>query len=136
MRPSSAAEHGLLVLFEKVVEHGREHAESDEGTESEHQASSGIEPPRTAEYMPSISMMKLPEIPGRIIAHIATAPVPKKTSRFGSLTAPFWKPSRTKATDRYPDCHCDAGRVVVGHLIPHQPATGENQAAERCGGEF
>ncbi len=53
-------------------------------------ANSGIEPPRTAAYMPSMSRMNDPEMPGRIMAQIAIAPDTKKKGRAGSDTAPAW----------------------------------------------
>src|SRR5690554_1548478 len=42
---------------------------------------------RTGAYIPIITRMKLPEMPGRIIAHIATAPAAKNVSADG-LTWP------------------------------------------------
>ena len=40
--------------------------------------------------MPIINRMNDPEMPGRIMAQIASAPAPTKTSGLGSATGPDW----------------------------------------------
>ena len=48
----------------------------------------------TAPYMPSINSRNAPLMPGRIMAHTATAPAPASTGSEGSATGPDCRPSR------------------------------------------
>ena len=89
--------------------------------------------PRKTAYIPIISSRNEPEMPGRIMAQMATAPAPKKARSDGSATGPDWKPSSTKVMTPTPSIRASSTGERVGQHPPCHHHRAGHQAQEQAG---